>query len=355
MRASLGLAALLTFALLAGCTEAEGEPLGPTPQATPPPAGGAPTVSTAPTPGGGGAPPPGAFTVSIVDDAFEPATLAVPPGSKVTWRHDGGRPHSITFAALPVDEIVRPSESRSVTFPEPGEYAYRCIFHPGMDGTILVGDATTGTNSTPPPAEPVPVDPAPPQEPPADASGVRANVTVLDDVFQPSAVRIPAGASVAWTNQGGGHSVTIPSLGVDHVMQGGETFLHAFDTPGTYPYHCAFHDDMRGTVEVVEPSAYTPPEPGIDPSLPQEATIVLDGGHYDERPVQVAAGGRVTWQNPAAGPVVIEFEQGAGPLEVPAGGGASREFPAGEYLWRVQGGGEEWRLDDHDVGVVRAG
>jgi plastocyanin len=35
-------------------------------------------------------------SVSVVDFAFEPATLEVPVGTTVTWTNNGSRPHTVT-------------------------------------------------------------------------------------------------------------------------------------------------------------------------------------------------------------------------------------------------------------------
>lgn len=74
--------------------------------------------------------------------------------------------------------------------------------------------------------------------------------------FSPSAVTINAGTQVRWVNVSAvlhtvtpdGHSEwTAATLADD-----GDTFVHTFDTPGTYEYFCEPHvgQNMRGTITV---------------------------------------------------------------------------------------------------------
>lgn len=36
------------------------------------------------------------------------------------------------------------------------------------------------------------------------------------------------------------------------TLKSGQTFVHRFDEPGTYTYHCSYHPEMTGTVIVEE-------------------------------------------------------------------------------------------------------
>jgi plastocyanin len=93
---------------------------------------------------------------------FDPDTLTVAPGTKITWTNDGDEPHTVTaysdevpegeyFASgdLPDEDAARESVSKgfvqvgetySVTLDTPGTYAYFCIPHEnhGMTGEIVV-------------------------------------------------------------------------------------------------------------------------------------------------------------------------------------------------------------------------
>jgi plastocyanin len=71
--------------------------------------------------------------------------------------------------------------------------------------------------------------------------------------FAPAAITVPAGTTVAWTNNDQfTHSVQLPAAEAPNtVVKPGETTEHTFQAPGTYPYICSFHpNDMTGTVVV---------------------------------------------------------------------------------------------------------
>ncbi|MBI2906529.1 MAG: cupredoxin domain-containing protein [Chloroflexi bacterium] len=93
---------------------------------------------------------PVAEGVSIIDNAFVPANLTVPPGTTVTWTNNGIYLHTATSdLAYWNSGTLSPGQSYSYTFTVPGTYTYYCSFHyvEGMGGSINVLPPT----STPPP------------------------------------------------------------------------------------------------------------------------------------------------------------------------------------------------------------
>jgi plastocyanin len=77
--------------------------------------------------------------VSIVDFAFHPATLEVAAGTTVTWTNNDTVPHTVTALDGSFDSgNLSPGESWSYTFREPGDFAYQCLYHPQMQGTVTV-------------------------------------------------------------------------------------------------------------------------------------------------------------------------------------------------------------------------
>ena len=84
------------------------------------------------------------FEVSVVDFAFEPATVTVPAGATVTWTNTGSRPHTVTADDGSFDSgRLDPGEQFSQTFDQPGTFTYHCGFHPEMQGSIVVTDGNT--------------------------------------------------------------------------------------------------------------------------------------------------------------------------------------------------------------------
>lgn len=80
-------------------------------------------------------------------------------------------------------------------------------------------------------------------------------VTIKGFVYIPETVTVPAGSSIAWTNQDNApHTSTGIGDAVSALDSGaiifGQTFTQEFDTPGTYPYYCVYHPSMLGTVVV---------------------------------------------------------------------------------------------------------
>jgi plastocyanin len=93
---------------------------------------------------------PGDLAVSIVDFAFEPATLSASAGATVVWTNEGQAPHTVTgdFAD---SGVLEPGQTFSHTFAESGEFSYFCAIHPQMEGTVSVsaGAAVEPESATP--------------------------------------------------------------------------------------------------------------------------------------------------------------------------------------------------------------
>ena len=71
---------------------------------------------------------------------FDPVAIQVPVGTTVTWRNTDNFSHSVSVAggAFPMLELP-PGESGTITFDQPGEYAYVCTYHAqDMKGTVSV-------------------------------------------------------------------------------------------------------------------------------------------------------------------------------------------------------------------------
>lgn len=81
----------------------------------------------------------GAATIAIANMSFgEPIT--VPPGAQITIKNDDSAEHSVTSqTAGQFDVHVDGNQEATLTAPtEPGEYAFYCIYHPSMKGTLIV-------------------------------------------------------------------------------------------------------------------------------------------------------------------------------------------------------------------------
>ena len=79
------------------------------------------------------------------------------------------------------------------------------------------------------------------------------DVSIEDFAFSPSALLVPAGTTVRWTNNDTvPHTVTSDAGLFDSgTLQPGDSFEFLFDTPGTFGYFCSLHPEMVGTVTVI--------------------------------------------------------------------------------------------------------
>jgi plastocyanin len=77
--------------------------------------------------------------VEMRDLAFAPATLEVAVGTTVTWTNNDTVPHTATAEDGSFDTgQLDTGQSGEVTFDTPGTFAYVCLFHPNMAGTVTV-------------------------------------------------------------------------------------------------------------------------------------------------------------------------------------------------------------------------
>ena len=88
---------------------------------------------------------------------------------------------------------------------------------------------------------------------PADAVATQ-NVTLKNQRFNPADIVIRAGQTVTWTWDDGDVAHDVRSADDDEKygskVQTSGTFTHTFARPGTYPYFCSIHPNMKGTVRV---------------------------------------------------------------------------------------------------------
>lgn len=78
--------------------------------------------------------------VDIRDFAFGPNPIELAAGDTVTWTNQDQVPHTATAEDRGVLQsgAISPGSSFSQVFPDAGEFAYFCEFHPNMTGTIVV-------------------------------------------------------------------------------------------------------------------------------------------------------------------------------------------------------------------------
>jgi plastocyanin len=86
--------------------------------------------------------PTSAQEVVIYDYKFAPLTLTIPVGTTVTWVNHDMAPHTATHRSFGDDAFdsgnLTVSQLFKHRFRKSGTYAYLCILHQGMQGTIVV-------------------------------------------------------------------------------------------------------------------------------------------------------------------------------------------------------------------------
>lgn len=98
--------------------------------------------STPSTGGGAG----GTNTVTLQNIAFNPSTLTVKPGDRVTFKNADSVDHHVVVGTDDLG-IVSPGTSVMWTAGSDGVYTMKCLIHPSMVGQITVGagGSTIGT------------------------------------------------------------------------------------------------------------------------------------------------------------------------------------------------------------------
>jgi plastocyanin len=82
-------------------------------------------------------------TIVLSQACFMPTLARVPVGSEVRWVNKDPLIHTVTAAhnAWGSTKDLQTNNVITMTFTRPGVYPYYCLYHPGMAGAVLVGDA----------------------------------------------------------------------------------------------------------------------------------------------------------------------------------------------------------------------
>lgn len=112
------------------------------------------------------------------------------------------------------------------------------------------------------------------------------NVTIGGFAFNPGAATASLGGSVSWTNQDSvGHTSTSDQgLWGSPTIAPGSHWSRHFNSAGSFPYHCAIHPEMHGTV-IVRPRVSSISHGGI-------VTWAVSAGRFD---VQIQRPGSHRW------------------------------------------------------------
>jgi plastocyanin len=140
---ALALAVVLTAVGCAGAAS-------PTPSVEAPSLSPAPSPSASPaespssSPAAAASASPAASTsaanaVEIKGFAFNPPSITVKVGAKVTWTNQDSTGHTVTFdQGSDTSDTLANGATYSEDFATAGTFAYHCRIHPSMKGTVVV-------------------------------------------------------------------------------------------------------------------------------------------------------------------------------------------------------------------------
>ena len=83
----------------------------------------------------------GSGTNASLDQSYSPSPVTVVIGvnNTVTWVNNDSSPHTVTANDGSFGSgNVAPTGTYTFTFTKPGTYAYHCLYHPWMVGTVIV-------------------------------------------------------------------------------------------------------------------------------------------------------------------------------------------------------------------------
>jgi plastocyanin len=114
---------------------------------------------------------------------------------------------------------------------------------------IACGDTSSPSSPSPSPTP----SPAPTGGGSSSAVTIPVGAASLGNrAFMPDALNVAVGTTVTWTNTDSiSHTSTSDANTWNSgIVAPGDQFSFAFQTAGTFPYHCAIHPGMVGTVVV---------------------------------------------------------------------------------------------------------
>jgi plastocyanin len=87
---------------------------------------------------------PGTNEVWIQNMAFNPSTISVTMGTTITWTNKDAVSHTVSSDNGSFDSgTLATNATFSYTFAATGTFAYHCMVHPAMTGSVIVSTATT--------------------------------------------------------------------------------------------------------------------------------------------------------------------------------------------------------------------
>lgn len=104
------------------------------------------TPTTSPSSASEGAMMKEVTIVKITSVGFSPQTITIKAGDKVTWTNGDSANHTVNSSPHPIHTdnpflnlgLIKPGESKSVTFEKSGTYKYHDHLNPSLTGSVTV-------------------------------------------------------------------------------------------------------------------------------------------------------------------------------------------------------------------------
>jgi plastocyanin len=241
----------------------------------------------------------------VGDDAgdFVPGELTVDLGQSVTFVNVHSDEHTATGSGFDTGIIPDEGGTATVALDTPGVFPYACQIHPEMTGVIRVRDENGVVPETQTTA----------QEVPADAT----MVVIANLAFEPAAITVPTGTTVAWTNDDAPpHTVTSTDGAFDSgILDPGGSFSFTFNEPGSFDYVCQLHPQMQGTVTAEGDVVASAPQASAaggqtasstpQAAAPSKGAVSIVDFSFEPATLDVAAGATVIWTNDGQAPHTV--------------------------------------------------
>ena len=201
--------------------------------------------------------------IKVNEMTFGPAMAMANVGDTISWVNVGKTPHTVTAKDGSFDKTpLAPGQRFNYVLQKEGTIPYTCTYHPGMDGTLMVGPALAGVAVPAAGGQTKPDSPAPVSK----GSAQTHVVEVKDSSFTPATLEARVGDTISWVNLGKiPHTVTARDHSFDKALKPGQRFNLVLDAEGVIQYVCTPHHEMFGVV-MVGP-ALTGAEPAQAPPL----------------------------------------------------------------------------------------
>jgi len=88
---------------------------------------------------------------------------------------------------------------------------------------------------------------------PSSTTNQTNTIMIKNFAFNPSTLTVKVGTTVTWTNEDSTPHQLISDSGNEissQSLSNGQTYSHAFNTAGTFDYHCSIHPTMKGKIIV---------------------------------------------------------------------------------------------------------